>query len=121
MTFGVPEELKFRAINGYNRERSGGVQIVLKPGHFDYYSSKGTTHGAWNPYDIHVKNCKFDGVIKQPVKMTGKPRDVKFDNLIINGSLVLNKEDRPYQTYSEWLTHSEMQRVPQSYLLDFTD
>ena len=45
---------------------------------------------------------------------------MKFDNLIINGSLVLNKEDRPYQTYSEWLTHSEMQRVPQSYLLDFS-
>ena len=40
----IPEELKFRAINGYNRERSGGVQIVLKPGHYDYYSSKGTTH-----------------------------------------------------------------------------
>ena len=73
-----------------------------------------------NVYDIHVKNCKFDGVIKQPTKVTGKTRNVKFDNLIINGSLVLNKEDRPYQTYSEWLTHSEMQRVPQSYLLDFS-
>jgi hypothetical protein len=54
------EELKFRAINGYNRERSGGVQIVLKPGHYDYYSSKGTTHGAWNPYDIHIP-CLFMG------------------------------------------------------------
>ena len=73
-----------------------------------------------NVYDIHVKNCKFDGVIKQPVKMTGKTRDVKFDNLIINGSLVLNKEDRPYQTYSEWLTHSEMQRTPHPYNLDFS-
>ena len=56
----IPEELKFRAINGYNRERSGGVQIVLKPGHYDYYSSKGTTHGAWNPYDIHIP-CLFMG------------------------------------------------------------
>lgn len=52
--------------------------------------------------------------------MTGKTRDVKFDNLIINGSLVLNKEDRPYQTYSEWLTHSEMQRTPHPYNLDFS-
>ena len=56
----IPEELKFRAINGYNRECSGGVQIVLKPGHYDYYSSKGTTHGAWNPYDIHIP-CLFMG------------------------------------------------------------
>ena len=59
-TESIPEELKFRAINGYNRERSGGVQIVLKPGHYDYYSSKGTTHGAWNPYDIHIP-CLFMG------------------------------------------------------------
>lgn len=73
-----------------------------------------------NVTDITVKNCKFDGVIKQPVKITGKTRDVKFDNLIINGSLVLNKEDRPYQAYSEWLTHSEMSRVAHPYLLDFS-
>ena len=73
-----------------------------------------------NVTDISVKNCKFDGVIKQPVKITGKTRDVKFDNLIINGSLVLNKKDRPYQAYSEWLTHSEMSRVAHPYLLDFS-
>jgi len=73
-----------------------------------------------NVTDITVKNCKFDGVIKQPVKTTGKTRDVKFDNLIINGSLVLNKKDRPYQAYSEWLTHSEMSRVAHPYLLDFS-
>lgn len=73
-----------------------------------------------NVTDITVKNCKFDGVVKQPVKITGKTRDVKFDNLIINGSLVLNKEDRPYQAYSEWLTHSEMSRVAHPYLLDFS-
>ena len=73
-----------------------------------------------NVTDITVKNCKFDGVIKQPVKITGKTRDVKFDNLIINGSLVLNKEDRPYQAYSEWFTHSEMSRVAHPYLLDFS-
>ena len=73
-----------------------------------------------NVYDINIKNCKFDGVVKEPVKITGKTRNVKFDNLVINGSLVLNKEDRPYQNYSEWLTYSEMKRVPHSYLLDFS-
>lgn len=73
-----------------------------------------------NVYDINIKNCKFDGVVKEPVKITGKTRNVKFDNLIINGSLVLNKEDKPYKNYSEWLTYSEMKRVPHSYLLDFS-
>ena len=73
-----------------------------------------------NVYDINIKNCKFDGVVKEPVKITGKTRNVKFDNLVINGSLVLNKEDQPYKNYSEWLTYSEMKRVPHSYLLDYS-
>lgn len=73
-----------------------------------------------NVYDVNIKNCKFDGVVKEPVKITGKTRNVKFDNLVINGSLVLNKEDQPYKNYSEWLTYSEMKRVPHSYLLDFS-
>ena len=73
-----------------------------------------------NVYDINIKNCKFDGVQKQPVKITGKTRNVKFDNLYINGSLVLNAGEQPYKNYSEWLTHSEMKRVPHSYLLDFS-
>lgn len=73
-----------------------------------------------NVYDINIKNCKFDGVVKEPVKITGKTRNVKFDNLVINGSLVLYKEDQPYKNYSEWLTYSEMKRVPHSYLLDFS-
>ena len=69
-----------------------------------------------NVYDINVKNCRFNGVEKGN-KITGKTRDVNFDNLFINGSLSLLKN--PYQNYSEWLTYSEMKRVPKSYLLDF--
>lgn len=49
----IPEELKNKIINGYNRERSGVIQIVLKPGYFSG-SSTGTTHGTWNPYDTHI-------------------------------------------------------------------
>jgi len=59
-------------------------------------------------------------VQKDPVKITGKTKDVKFENLTINGSLVLNPEYRPFHTYSEWLTYSEMQRVPRPYHLDFS-
>ena len=73
-----------------------------------------------NVSDITVKNCQFDGVQKEPVKITGKTRNVKFDNLTVNGSLVLNKADQPYHAYSEWLTHSEMQRVAHPYNLDFS-
>ena len=69
-----------------------------------------------NVYDINVKNCRFNGVEKGN-KITGKTHDVNFDNLFINGSLSLLK--KPYKNYSEWLTYSEMKRVPQSYMLDF--
>ena len=50
----IPDDIKIRAINGYNRERSGSVQVILKPGFYDYWNMKGTTHGAWNPYDTHI-------------------------------------------------------------------
>lgn len=53
-TESVPDDVKFRAINGFNRERSGGVQVVLKPAYYNYRHMRGTTHGAWNPYDTHI-------------------------------------------------------------------
>jgi rhamnogalacturonyl hydrolase YesR len=68
-------------------------------------------------YDIFVKNCKFNGVEAGNFS-SGKTRNVKFDNLFVNGSLALT--EMPYKHYSEWLTYSEMKRVPKSYLLDFS-
>lgn len=73
-----------------------------------------------NVYDINVKDSKFNGVYKQPVKITGKTKNIRFDNLYINNSLVLNDGEAPYKNYSEWMTYSEMKRVPHSYLLDFS-
>ena len=70
-----------------------------------------------NVYDINVKDCKFDGVYGKPVYITGQTKDMNYDNLFINGSLVLNQY--PYKNYSEWLTHSEMQRIPDPCMLDF--
>ena len=70
-----------------------------------------------NVYDINVKDCHFNGV-KDGNYSKGQTRDVHFDNLFINGSLVL--QQMPYQHYSEWLTYSEMKRVPKSYFLDFS-
>lgn len=69
-----------------------------------------------NVYDINVKNCHFNGV-KEGNFESGQTRNVNFDNLFINGSLVLKK--KPFDNYSQWLTYSEMKRVPQSFLLDF--
>ena len=69
-------------------------------------------------YDINVKDCKFNGV-KDGNFMSGKTRNINFENLFINGSLSLLKA--PYEHYSEWLTYSEMKRVPKSFLLDFSE
>ena len=52
-TESIPEEVKSRIINGYNRERSGDVVIILKP-NFYAHGMKGTDHGAWNSYDRHI-------------------------------------------------------------------
>ena len=68
-------------------------------------------------YDVLVKNCKFNGVQAGNFS-SGKTRNITFENLFLNGSLVL--QEMPYKHYSEWLTYSEMKRVPKSYLLDFS-
>ncbi len=70
-----------------------------------------------NVYDINVKNCRFDGV-REGNSIKGQTRDVRFENLFLNGSLTL--QEKPFKNYSQWLTYSEMKRVPQSYLLDFS-
>ena len=71
---------------------------------------------ACQVYDVDVKNCRFDGVA-QGNSFTGQYRDIRFDNLFINGSLCL--QQKPYKHYSEWMTYSEMQRIPQPWMLDF--
>ena len=67
---------------------------------------------------ITVRNCHFNGVYDKPIYQIGKAEDITYDNLMINGSLVL--QEPPYKHYSEWITYSEMKRTPKSYLLDFS-
>ncbi len=51
----VPEPIKTMVMNGYNRKRSGVIQIILNPAWYSGYGpSTGTTHGSWNPYDSHL-------------------------------------------------------------------
>ena len=68
--------------------------------------------------DITVRNCRFNGV-QQGNTITGKTARITFDRLYLNGGLSLLK--KPYKHYSEWMTRSEMKRVPQSYMLDFSN
>ena len=70
-----------------------------------------------NVYDVNLKNCRFNGVA-QGNRITGQTRDIRYDNYFVNGSLCLT--EMPYKHYSEWMTYSEMKRVPKSYLLDFS-
>jgi predicted AlkP superfamily pyrophosphatase or phosphodiesterase len=66
----VPEVLRSRIINGYNAERCGVIQIVLKPGWQSGYTT-GTGHSAWNPYDAHIPLVWMGWGIKQG--KTSKP------------------------------------------------
>lgn len=50
----APELLKKMATNGYYINRCGNIQIVLDPAWYSGHASTGTTHGSWNPYDIHI-------------------------------------------------------------------
>ncbi len=51
----VPEPIRTMAINGYNKQRSGVIEIILNPGWYDNGGkTTGTTHGGWNPYDAHI-------------------------------------------------------------------
>jgi predicted AlkP superfamily pyrophosphatase or phosphodiesterase len=57
------ETQKRMMTNGYNPQRSGDIQFTVKPNYFDH-GTKGTTHGAWNPYDAHIPLLWFGWNIK---------------------------------------------------------
>ena len=67
--------------------------------------------------NIHLNNCRFDGV-QSGNYIVGRAEQVRFHRVFVNDSLVLTH--LPFEYYSEWMTRSEMQRTPQSYLLDFS-
>jgi len=49
----LPEPIRHMALNGYNPKRCGPVIVIPEPGWYQG-ALKGTTHGNWNPYDIHI-------------------------------------------------------------------
>jgi predicted AlkP superfamily pyrophosphatase or phosphodiesterase len=47
-------DIKNAIANGYNATRSGDIQLIYWPQWIEGFEAKGTTHGAWNPYDSHI-------------------------------------------------------------------
>lgn len=63
----LPEPLRKMLNNGYHPNRSGDLQIILKPGYIDAYGTTGTTHGLWNPYDSHIPLLWYGWGIKKGI------------------------------------------------------
>jgi predicted AlkP superfamily pyrophosphatase or phosphodiesterase len=71
----LPPDVRSMLNNGYYPSRSGDIQVILRPGYIDSYTTTGTTHGLWNPYDSHIPLLWYGWGIKQgktnkEVKMT---------------------------------------------------
>lgn len=63
----LPEPVRKMLNNGYHPNRSGDLQIILKPGYIDAYGTTGTTHGLWNPYDAHIPLLWYGWGIKKGI------------------------------------------------------
>jgi hypothetical protein len=50
----IPAVLKEKIVNGYNKDLSGEIQVILQPGWYSDGDLRGATHGSWNPYDTHI-------------------------------------------------------------------
>lgn len=61
----LPGRIREMLNNGYYPRRNGDIQFILKPGYIDAYSTTGTTHGLWNPYDAHIPLLWYGWGIKK--------------------------------------------------------
>jgi len=59
----IPSRVKEMVTNGYNQKLSGDIQFIYRPHWFDGWD-RGTTHGAWNPYDAHIPLVWYGWKIK---------------------------------------------------------
>lgn len=64
LTTPIPKVLREKLANGFFYNRSGDVQIILKPGYIDG-GATGTTHGLWYPYDAHIPLLWYGWGIKK--------------------------------------------------------
>jgi hypothetical protein len=59
-----PSIYREQVINGYNTERSGDIQLILKPG-WNSGGRTGTTHGTISPYDTRIPLVFMGWGVKQ--------------------------------------------------------
>ena len=64
MTTPINKTLREMLANGYNPNRSGDIQVILKPGDIEG-GATGTTHGLWYPYDAHIPLLFYGWGIKK--------------------------------------------------------
>lgn len=119
--------LKINLIYDQNEQSERGHIPTIKNVYLENVNCNKSKYGAYidglkescNVHNIFVKNCKWNGVTENGNLFRGKMDNVKFDNVFINGNLTLLKGDKPYKHYSEWMTYSEIKRIPQSWMQDF--
>ncbi|MCU7549124.1 alkaline phosphatase family protein [Chitinophagaceae bacterium LB-8] len=58
-------KIKDMITNGYYPNRCGDIQLILQAQWIEAYSTTGTTHGLWNPYDAHIPLLWYGWGIKQ--------------------------------------------------------
>jgi predicted AlkP superfamily pyrophosphatase or phosphodiesterase len=61
----LPFRIREMINNGYYPPRNGDIQVILLPQYIGAYSTTGTTHGSWNPYDAHIPLLWYGWGIKQ--------------------------------------------------------
>lgn len=78
LTTSIPQPIRDRIVNGYNKKRSGDLIYIPRAG-WENVSDKedyvGTTHGEWNPYDAHIPFVMYGwhvghGQTSEPTHMT---------------------------------------------------
>jgi predicted AlkP superfamily pyrophosphatase or phosphodiesterase len=60
----LPVILREMIVNGFNPQRSGDLQIIMKTGVMDV-GKTGMSHGVWNPYDSHIPLVFYGWGIRQ--------------------------------------------------------
>jgi len=60
----IPSKIREMVVNGYNPQRSGDLQLIMKSGVMDA-GKTGMSHGVWNPYDSHIPLLFYGWGIKK--------------------------------------------------------
>ena len=88
--------LKINLVYEPREQSQRGFYPVVRNIHLENVNCQSSRYGAFidgltdstNIHDIHVKNCTWNGVKEDGNLLRGLMRDVKFDNVKINGKVI---------------------------------